>query len=282
MIYMTLDGGLGNLMFQYAFALTIEHEMNCEVRFVGSSPTAPELLNVFALDREICSGFPSLTHLIAGKLRKLLTGIPRVLEEASLSYEPGLMMRIRDGQQVVGYFQSHHYWAGLESEIRQQFTFKRPLSAFTETLGVQIQSELSVSLHVRRGDYLALTHTHHVLGTDYYDRAVAHMEEVTGRKATYYIFSNDLDWAADHLPVPRERMHLVRNPSPGLDFEDLFLMTCCRHHIIANSSFSWWGAFLAEQKGQTVAAPARWFTPDKLNQHVAPSLYLPHWSIFTS
>jgi len=279
---MTLDGGLGNLMFQYAFALIIEHEMNCEVRFVGSSPTAPKLLNVFALDREIRSGFPSLTHLIAGKLRKLLTGIPRVLEEASLAYEPGLMMRIRDGQQVVGYFQSHHYWAGLESKIRQQFTFKRPLSAFTEALGVQIQSELSVSIHVRRGDYLALTLTHHVLGTDYYERAVAHMEEVTGRKASYYIFSNDLDWAADHLPVPRERMHLVRNPTPGLDFEDLFLMTRCRHHIIANSSFSWWGAFLAEQQDQTVAAPARWFTPDELNQYVAPSLYLPHWSVFTS
>jgi hypothetical protein len=59
-------------------------------------------------------------------------------------------------------------------------------------------------------------------------------------------------------------------------------MTRCHHHIIANSSFSWWGAFLAEQQNQFVAAPARWFTPSELNQYVAPSLYLPHWSVFTS
>ena len=282
MIFSTLDGGLGNLMFQYAFGLAIEHRLKCEVRFVSTSPTTPEILNVFNLDRKIRSAPPPLTHLIAGKLRKMLTGVPRILEEASLAFEPGLIDLIRDGQQMVGYVQSPHYWQGLESDVRRQFSFKRPLSAFTEALGAQIQSDLSISIHVRRGDYLALTHTHHVLGTDYYERAVTHMEDVFGHKATYYVFSNDLDWAADNLPVPRERMHLVRNPSSGLDFEDLYLMTRCRHHIIANSSFSWWGAFLAEQQNQFVAAPARWFTPSELNQYVAPSLYLPHWSVFTS
>lgn len=282
MIWITLDGGSGNLMFQYAFALSVERTLNCEVRFVSGSPTTPEILNVFTLDREIRSAPPPITHLIAGKLRKMLTGIPRVVEEASLAFEPGLLKRIRDGQQVVGYFQSHLYWEDLESEVRQQFTFRRPLSAFTEALGAQIQADLSVSIHVRRGDYLALTHTHHVLGIDYYERAVAHMEEVFERKASYYVFSNDLDWAADHLPVPRERMHLVRNPSSGLDHEDLYLMTRCRHHIIANSSFSWWGAYLANQEDQYVSAPARWFTPSELNQHVASSLYLPHWKVFAS
>lgn len=282
MIYITLDGGLGNLMFQYAFGLSIQQTLDCEIRCISAVPTTPELLNVFGLNRVIRSGTPPLRHLITGKLRKVLTGIPRVVEEESLAFEPGLLGRIREGQQVVGYFQSPHYWRGLESEVRKQFTFRRPLSEFTEVLGGQIQSDLSVSIHVRRGDYLALSHTHHVLGIDYYERAVAHMEEVFERKASYYVFSNDLDWAADHLPVPRDRMHLVRNPAENLDFEDLFLMTQCRHHIIANSSFSWWGAYLANQEDQYVSAPARWFTPDKLNQHVAPSLYLPHWKVFAS
>lgn len=282
MVYITLDGGLGNLMFQYAFATAVECRRKRPVKFVGTHPTIPESLNVFQGNRDFKRCRPPFSHLLAGKARKLLTGVPRLQEEASLAYDPGLMERIREGQQVIGYFQSPHYWRGMESEIRQQFTFKRPVSPFTERLAQQINSSLSISLHVRRGDYLALTHTHHVLGIDYYERAVTHLENKFASKATYYVFSNDLDWAEAHLPVPRDRMHLVRNPAENLDFEDLFLMTQCRHHIIANSSFSWWGAYLADQEGQEVVAPARWFTPDELNQYVPASLYLPHWIVLPS
>ncbi|WP_397384155.1 alpha-1,2-fucosyltransferase [Prosthecobacter sp.] len=279
---MTLDGGLGNMMFQYAFALEIERQKNCRVRFVSSKPTVSEEMNVFSLEQKIKSCAPPISHLIAGKIRKTLTGEPRIIEETSFAYDPTFISRVRDNRQVVGYFQSPKYWAEIEAEVKRHLMFDASLSDFTNKIEAEISKTLAVAVHVRRGDYLKLSHTHHVLGTDYYRQAIAFMEERTSKQAVYFVFSNDLDWAEKHLPIPERRMRIVRNPAQGLDFEDLYLMTKCRHHIIANSSFSWWGAFLAAREGQQVAAPLRWFTPLDKNQDVAASLYQQNWSLFPS
>jgi len=279
---MTLDGGLGNMMFQYAFALEIERIKKCKVGFVNSKPTVSENMNVFTLKQKIKSRPPPISHLITGKIRKIMTGAPRLIEESTWAHESAFVSRVNDGQQVVGYFQSPKYWHNIEAEIRRQFMFDGPFSDFTNSVETEITKNLAVAVHVRRGDYLKLSHTHHVLGTDYYSHAIAFMEERTKNQAVYFVFSNDLDWAEKHLPIPNQRKRIVRNLSEGRDFEDLYLMTKCQHHIIANSSFSWWGAFLASGEGQQVAAPARWFTPPDLNESVANNLYQQNWSVFPS
>lgn len=282
MIYMTLDGGLGNMMFQYAFALEIARLKNCRVGFVCSKPTVAEEMNVFALEQKIHSRPPPVSHLVAGKIRKIFSGVPRINEESSWAHDPSFLSSVKNGQQVVGYFQSPKYWHSIVAEVKRQLTFAGGLTDFTHGMEAEISKTLAVAIHVRRGDYLRLNHTHHVLGTDYYSQAIAFMEERTSKQAKYFVFSNDLDWAEKHLPIPDGRMRIVRNPAEGLDFEDLYLMTKCRHHIIANSSFSWWGAFLASNEDQQVAVPARWFTPLDLNQKVAANLYQHNWSVFSS
>lgn len=282
MIYMTLGGGLGNRMFQYSFALEIERQLNCRVGFISAKPSVTEEMNVFALEQKIKVCTPPLSHLIAGKIRKILTGMPRIIEEPSWAYDPTFISRVRDGQQVVGYFQSPKYWLGIEAEVKRHLMFDGPLSDFTNGIEAEISKSLAVAVHVRRGDYLKLNHTHHVLDTDYYGRAIAFMEELTNKQAVYFVFSNDPDWAEKHLPIPYPRMRIIRNPAEGLDFEDLYLMTKCRHHIIANSSFSWWGAFLAHREGQQVAAPSRWLTPVDMNQSIAANLHQQNWNIFPS
>lgn len=105
------------------------------------------------------------------------------------------------------------------------------------------------------------------------------MERETGHQARFFVFSDDPDWADAALRIPADRKCLVRNPEKGLDHEDLYLMTQCRHHIIANSSFSWWGAFLARHPDQNVAVPSRWFTPDDMNSHVSGNLYQVGWEV---
>lgn len=277
--YMTLDGGLGNLMFEYAFGLRLECEHGESISFVNSTLTRPESLHVFRIDRQFRFRNVPWIHKVAGKLRRIVTGIPRTIEEPSWAYDPDFIGRIRRGQQVVGFFQSPRYWPDLEQEVRRQFTFREGLSSFAWETARKIASGDSVALHVRRGDYLKLTHTHHVLTPSYYERAIDYMERETGHQARFFVFSDDLDWADAALRIPADRKCLVRNPEKGLDHEDLYLMTQCRHHIIANSSFSWWGAFLARHPDQNVAVPSRWFTPDDMNSHVSGNLYQVGWEV---
>jgi hypothetical protein len=125
----------------------------------------------------------------------------------------------------------------------------------------------SVSLHVRRGDYVTDPSAAAVHGTcdlGYYRSAVEHVARATGAQPVLFVFSDDPDWVAANLDLPQE-MHLVRNNDASTNYEDLRLMSACRHHVIANSSFSWWGAWLDPRSDAITVAPRRWFaagTPD--------------------
>jgi hypothetical protein len=148
-------------------------------------------------------------------------------------------------------------------------------------LVARMRSANSLSLHVRRGDYVTSTAAnafHGVLGLDYYERAVRHVQErVTDLEA--FVFSDDLAWCQSelvHLGLPLTLVDVNR----GADsWKDLFLMAECRHSIIANSSFSWWGAWLGDggvEPDRMVVAPRQWFA----GAEVAPAdLYPPHWSV---
>jgi Glycosyl transferase family 11 len=122
---------------------------------------------------------------------------------------------------------------------------------------------MSVSLHVRRGDYVTLG-DHGLCDQAYYEAALARITEGLEGEPTVFVFSDDPLWARDNLPLPFNKVVVDFN-GPETDFEDMRLMSLCRHNIIANSSFSWWAAWLNANPGRRVAGPAHWFADPKMH-----------------
>ncbi len=168
---------------------------------------------------------------------------------------------------LQGYFQSEKYFKDIEDEIREDFEFHdhifNPAKEMIETI------DDPISLHIRRTDYLQLSHQHNNLDLDYYEKALEHFD--TDR--TVVIFSDDPEWCKSQTLFESDRFLIAEGNS---NYVDLCLMTLCKSHIIANSSFSWWGAWLA--KSDKVIAPSKWFGPD--NQHLdTKDLYCPDWIV---
>ena len=150
--------------------------------------------------------------------------------------------------------------------MREEFSFKQPATGRNLEAAAEIGACNAVSLHVRRGDYAAdpvVMAMHGVCSLDYYARAVEYVLERVS-KPVFFLFSDDPDWVRDHLKV-RGSMRVVDQNGPDSGSEDLRLMVQCKHHIIANSTFSWWGAWLNANPDKLVIAPKRWFADGSLN-----------------
>ena len=161
---------------------------------------------------------------------------------------------------ITGYWQSEKYFQDYEALIREQFTFKPQLSGKNSQYVEQIQNSNAISLHIRRGDYVSNLNTNAVHGTctiAYYQKAMAYVEDQTPTPI-YYVFSDDVAWVKVNLNIAGE-CYFINHNQRLESFNDMRLMSLCKHHIIANSSFSWWGAWLNSKKDKIVIAPRRWF-----------------------
>jgi hypothetical protein len=180
---------------------------------------------------------------------------------------------------LKGYFQNPLYFAGNESLIREQFQPREPLSPMAQSYQEQIRSApKSISLHVRRGDYVSnagAAAIHGSVSPHYWRRAIELMNHIHGPDAHYFLFSDDPDYVANEFNDLSNAV-VVRS-DPSRPYEDMFLMSACEHHIIANSSYSWWGAWLNPRPAKTVLAPAHWFTRPKLAQANTMDLYPEGW-----
>ncbi|MDQ5930715.1 MAG: hypothetical protein QG594_2503 [Bacteroidota bacterium] len=152
-----------------------------------------------------------------------------------------------------GYFQSRKYFENHEAFIREQFEPSEELinKLYHKYGSLQFQS---CAIHVRRGDYVDLAF-YHQIKMDYYERSMIKIQKETGIKH-FYIFSDDIAWCKENFTNPEYKYTFIEG---NTDFEDLILMSCCRHQIIANSSFSWWGAFLNRNPDKIVIFPEKWF-----------------------
>lgn len=173
-----------------------------------------------------------------------------------------------------GFYQSERFFADMENDIRKAFTFNSGLfNEKTQTMLKQIEhNEHAVSLHVRRGDYLEPKHwktTGSVCQLPYYINAIAEMNRRI-EQPFYYVFSDDIAWVKENLPLPQA---VFIDWNKGVEsWQDMMLMSHCRHHIICNSTFSWWGAWLNPKENKTVIMPERWF------QHCeTPNIYPAGW-----
>jgi len=195
----------------------------------------------------------------------------RFVAEPHFHYWSGIDA-VPDNCYLSGYWQSERYFESATAEIRKDFTFKMPLSGRNKELAEQISACDAVSLHVRRGDYVSDAKTSSLLGTcslDYYRTAINHLSERVD-SPHFFVFSDDIGWTKENLQLDFPCIYIDHNHGED-SYRDMQLMSLCAHHIIANSSFSWWGAWLNPKEGKIVVAPKRWFAVDYKTDDLIPS-----------
>ena len=159
-----------------------------------------------------------------------------------------------------GYWQSEKYFNNCEKEIRKEFTIKSSLSEETKKLINLIKKCNSVSLHIRRGDYVTNKKTykvHGVIDLNYYKKSISYLNSLQS-DLKFFIFSDDVEWVRNNFSWLKNCTYVGHNNADN-NYQDLNLMSYCKHHIIANSTFSWWGAWLSNNKNKIVITPKNWF-----------------------
>ena len=172
-----------------------------------------------------------------------------------------------------GYWQSEKYFQTHAAAIRADFSFKSPLTNENRLLAQKIGELNAVSLHVRRGDYVKNPVTaamHGVCSLNYYNAAVEHIQSHVANPV-FFIFSDDMPWVKENLTVAAPTHHVAHNDRA---YDDMHLMSLCKHHVIANSSFSWWGAWLNACPDKIVVAPKQWFEYPREIEHLLPQAWV--------
>lgn len=187
----------------------------------------------------------------------------------------GSSCRSKKNTQLIGYWQSEAYFASIRSTLLSDFRLARPLSYRATEMAVNIRATIAVSLHVRRGDYATLpevTSYHGICGQTYYRKAVQYMKSKVP-DARFFVFSDDPAWCRQSLEGSGAMTIVEPSDSAA---EDMYLMSLCRHHIVTNSSFSWWGAWLNLRSDKVVIAPKLWISPIA---PVQPDIIPPDWLV---
>lgn len=262
------DGGLGNQMFEYAFYLMLRKK--CPWAVYGFDTYAAEDFG-YALD----AVFRIDTHRERNRhafLRKLerhhYVDFTEVKEISAIEYDAHVFDDIWHPHVYMGYRQTEKYFKPIEDKVRKVFQFKKEkLSDQTRAMAEKILAMKNpVSLHVRRGDYVGISDTK-TFGMEYYDAAVKMMREKYDG-GTIVVFSDDPEWAKTNLPY--EDMVVVDWNKGEDSWQDMYLMSQCKYNIIANSSFSWWGAWLNENPDKQVIAPKKWMVWEPEHSDIIP------------
>jgi hypothetical protein len=216
----------------------------------------------------------SATTTAARGLRRLAGQPPglHVLVEKSFDYDSAFA-QARGQTYLEGYWQSERYFVGVRDVIRRELTLPYAPNAANREWLARIDAANAVCVHVRRGDYLTVDHfaQHGVCSAAYFARAMRLVRERV-ENPTFFIFSDDLAWCRQHV-AGANVAYVDANP-PEAAHDELKLMSACRHHIIANSSLSWWGAWLARHDGQIVIGPDPWFSARKATPDLFPAEWL--------
>ncbi len=275
-----ISAGLGNQMFQYALYASMR-EVNPDIAIditefkYRKHHQGYELQKIFnvnptiATEKQIAQLSDSSKSLWASMRRKIF-GVKKcdgiVIKECGFNYIPNLQQS-KDCY-FEGYWQSYKYFENIDEIVRSQFKFLEPLAGKNVSCAAEIQSVESVSIHIRRGDYTKSRRWQNIgsiCNTDYYNWAIASMESSV-ENTRYYVFSDDIEWVRRNLNIPNATY--VDWNSGEDSYNDMRLMSLCKHNIIANSSFSWWGAYLNSNEDKVVIAPSKWYrdtpTPDIL------------------
>jgi hypothetical protein len=292
MIITFIIGGLGNQMFQYAagLALAEKHRVQLllDTRLFKNYDLRPEgflLDKVFEIDAAVAVE-REIRDLIGWRASPIGR---RLIRNNSLSFLRGKnyylqnvvafnreFLSLPSSCYIAGHWLSERFFINQEKLIRKQFTFKPTLVGKNKELAIEIhQTSGAISLHVRRGDYVNDPHTNATHGTcsiDYYKNAMLIMEKRINNPV-YFVFSDDINWVRENLPFDQAHTFIAHNQGAE-SYYDMHLMSLCKHHIIANSSFSWWGAWLNTNHEKIVVTPKNWFAKSSYSKDIVPNTWI--------
>ncbi|MFC5283374.1 alpha-1,2-fucosyltransferase [Pedobacter alpinus] len=279
MIIVRIEGGLGNQLFQYALgknlALINNTELKLDLNYFKKSSFRTFELNHFNInEKEIIA--QNIKYLKwANSKNKLLNSLynffftePEIYKEKHFHFD-NEVFKCKNESYLSGFWQSEKYFISIKKQIQETLTFNPSFNHKFNNQIQQINNSESVALHVRRGDYLK-NKNHLLLNLQYYEKALDLLtEKLTNPEI--FIFSDDIEWCKLNLDVKLPHQFMSRNES----HEDLKLMALCKHFIIANSTFSWWGAYLSKNLSKIVICPKNWFPEYSTNN--SEDLFVEDW-----
>lgn len=269
MIIVKITGGLGNQLFQYAIGRALSLRLDCElaldISFYPKQTLRKYELDKFNIKATIASD-SEITNYGGGsrfidRLMRRLKLTPYIYPNYIKELESFTYVKSIDTCKVDsyldGYWQNPNYFDHIKTILCEDFTPVTSISQQANEWLLEINSSKSVSVHIRRGDYVNNSHTnsvHGVCSIDYYKKAIEHIQQEIDNPI-FYVFSDDINWCKENLSFI-ENINYIDNTKSAID--DLILMSNCSSNIIANSTFSWWGAWMNLSNNSTIA-PNDWF-----------------------
>jgi hypothetical protein len=279
MIIVGLKGGLGNQLFQYAAGRQLAHIHNTIVKldttaYYYGGPRQFELSH-FNIQENIAvtAEIKKLTEVKQNRLQKSFYSLlhshsklsPNYIKYNKIPYKAAFF-KLLDNIYLEGYWSSEKYFNDIRDIIRREFTFKEAPDKTNQKFADQISAVNSVSLHIRRGDYAEdpkAAQSHGLCSVQYYRDCIEYIIQKVDNPH-FFIFSDHPDWSRNNLKLSHPAVYISHNTA-SKDYEDMRLMSLCKHNIIANSTFSWWAAWLNSNPQKIVLAPQKWFADKKFN-----------------
>lgn len=269
-------GGLGNQMFQYAAGKAVARrcgtELMVDLSFLEQLNSEAYTKRNYELHVLKCTAGIADNKSIrnfekweeAGVNKTLSRVFPflkshKIFREPHFQYTSSIET-LKDNTLLIGYWQSEKYFKTIANEIRNDFELSSTLEGENKKIAHQIQQSIAVSIHIRRGDYVtnaAAAKHHPVCSMEYYQKAISHIQSKISNPV-FFIFSDDETWTRENIKIEDSHFFIHHNSGEKSCF-DLKLMSLCKHNIIANSSFSWWGAWLNQYPDKICIRPSKWF-----------------------
>jgi hypothetical protein len=292
MIVVKLISGLGNQLFQYAVGrqLALRHNvpLKFDVSFFKNQKLRSFKLDNYNINAQIAS-VEEISKLLywentSGFVSKMYKKAERIIPRNKRPYFKELewwrydpeLFNVSSRVYLDGYWQHYKYFEDVQPGIFDELTLKKHDGGEEVLLENIMNNSSSVSIHIRRGDYLTDPDAYNLMGVmplSFYLKAIDFMNSKLGNPS-YFVFSDDILWAKENLKI-KSPVTFVDLGENSKDFVELNMMSKCHHNIIANSSFSWWGAFLNQNPGKIVIAPSNWVARPEINAGI--HLQFPSW-----
>lgn len=273
MIIVKIIGGLGNQLSQYAFGLRCAMKLGVPLK-LDISAYETYKLHDYALDKF------GISASLASAAEVALARATQPVTEQGLCYDPAVLDTVRDGAYLDGYWGDYRYYSEIREALLRELKPALPISEASQALGAELAARNAVAVHIRRGDYV--TNSNCFLLPIWYYQNAAHWVGERVEKPHFYLFSDDPDWVEANVDLAYPST-VVRINGPERNQEDLWLMGQCQAVICANSSFSYWGAWLNARADKLVVVPSQYFKADDrwmlatYGKVVQPE-YPPEWS----
>ena len=287
MIVVRLISGLGNQLFQYMFgrqmAIVNNMPLKLDTSFYETQNLRDYKLGNYNIAAQV-AGKNDIEKVLRiddpiSKVQRYFSGYNKYYykEKKAWQYDPLVIDAAKSGIYLDGYWQNYKYYTNINNGLLNEITLTNQTELSEYNLYSTVERDKqSVSIHIRRGDYITDNHANKMMGVlslDYYYQAVAHIRKHLS-DPRFYVFSDDLNWAADNLKLDGP-VELVAIANGEKDYVELDLMSKCKHNIIANSTFSWWAAFMNRNPAKIVIGPKKWVPTPEINTEI--DLLFPEW-----